>query len=446
MKFEVSRRRVLRGMLSGAAITVGLPLFDCLLNENGEAMASGLPIPIRFGIWTWGLGMTSQIYVPHNFGANYDFPEEIASLKDLAPFLNFYSNYRIPRDDKPNLCHFTGWVAIRSGEVPTAVAALPGTSFDVKVAAEIGNGTRFRSIVATATGSPQSSQSYYNAKAINPPQISETEFYKAVFGSEFQDPNSSVFTPDPVTMARKSVLSGVVEDSQNLSKVLGSADRARLDQHFTAIREVEQRLAVQLEKPPPAEACQKPEPPKADEEPGIDVEVIGRRHKTMTDILVLALACNQTRVFSMQYSDSFAFTSRKGFPRNHHVATHEEGNDPVLGYQTDASWFVRRAMENWAYFVGAMANVREGGGTLLDRSLVFAHSDQALARTHAIDGIPMWTAGSAGGRLKTGLHIDGKGAPASQLPLTCMRALGLQTGFFGSGSLETDKVVSDVLV
>src|SRR5690606_22711687 len=138
-----------------------------------------------------------------------------------------------------------------------------------------------------------------------------------------------------------------------------------------------------------------------------------------------------TRVFSMQYSDSFAFTSRKGRHRNHHVATHEESTDPTLGYQVESSWFLRRAMESWAYFANALANVREGGGTLLDHSLVFAHSDQELARIHSIDGIPMWTAGSASGRMKTGIHVDGRGAPASQLPLTCMRALGLPTGYFG---------------
>ena len=48
---DLSRRRVLRGMLGGATVSLGLPLLDCFLNGNGTAMASGAPLPVRFGIW-----------------------------------------------------------------------------------------------------------------------------------------------------------------------------------------------------------------------------------------------------------------------------------------------------------------------------------------------------------------------------------------------------------
>ena len=79
------------------------------------------------------------------------------------------------------------------------------------------------------------------------------------------------FAPDPATMVRKSVLSGVLEESKDLSKRLGADDKARLDRHFTAVRELEGRLALQLEKPPPAPACRIPS--KAPEEipAGLDV-------------------------------------------------------------------------------------------------------------------------------------------------------------------------------
>jgi len=61
---RLSRRRVLRGMLNGAAVSVALPLLDCFLNDNGTAMAGNAPLPLRFGTWTWGLGMSEAVFVP----------------------------------------------------------------------------------------------------------------------------------------------------------------------------------------------------------------------------------------------------------------------------------------------------------------------------------------------------------------------------------------------
>ena len=37
MKKKLSRRRVLRGIVSGSAVTIGLPLLNCFLNDNGTA-------------------------------------------------------------------------------------------------------------------------------------------------------------------------------------------------------------------------------------------------------------------------------------------------------------------------------------------------------------------------------------------------------------------------
>lgn len=446
MTGDINRRRMLRGLLGGAAVTVGLPFFDCLLDTHGEALADGSPIPLRFGTWFWGLGMTAQIYLPKKTGPGFDVPEEIASLKDVRQHLNLYSNFAMPLDGRPNICHFSGWVGLVAGQVPTGRSDMPGTSFDVTIADIIGGATRFRSIQLAASGSLLDSHSYRSAQAVNAPEVSAAEFYTRVFGPEFQDPNADSFTPDPKTMVRKSVLSGVVEDSRDLNRVLGASDRARLDKYFTAIREVEKRLEIQLQKPAPAEACTIPKGgPEGPELMGREVEVVAQRHKLMTDILVLALSCNQTRVFNMLYSESGSVINRKGYERTHHTATHEEMNDLKLGYQVESSWFVRRAMESWAYFVKVLADYREGNATLLDRSLVFAYTDQALARIHSINGIPMWTAGRAGGRVKTGIHIDGHGAPASQVPLTCMQALGLKATEFGTLSLAAHGAVSEVM-
>jgi hypothetical protein len=402
-------------------------------------------MPVRFGTWFWGLGGNRQIFVPDKIGRDYDLKEELTPLKDVRDHINLFTNYRIYTDSRPSLCHYSGWVAIRCGEAPVSRTSVPGESIDVTIADAVAGSTRFRSLEVAATASRQSSLSFRSADAVNPPEISPMAFYQRVFGSEFQDPNAPDFRPNPEILVRKSVLSAVMEDSQGLSASLGSADRARLDQYFTSLRGIEQRLAGQLQKPPPALACVRPRAPMADPPTGTDADLVAERHKLMTDILIAAMACDQTRIFNMAYSDGSAATTKSGVPNAHHPVTHEEPLN-ADGIQPTHSWFVRRAMESWAYFVTALASVNEGDRTLLDNTLVFAHSDQETARTHSMDGIPMMTAGTAGGRINTGLHVPGgKESTVTQVGLTLLRAMGLEKYEWGAGSMRTSQLVDGII-
>jgi hypothetical protein len=446
MPRSVSRRRVLRGALGGAAVTVCLPFLDCFLDSRGEALANGVPVPTRFGTWFWGLGMNEKIFVPKKIGPNFDLAEELESLRPVQQHVNLFTNFRVLTDGRPNLCHTTGWIALRCGTAPSNRTDLASASIDVLISDSMGGGARFRSLELAATGNVRDSYSFRNADAINPPVTSATELYERVFGPEFQDPNSPDFKPDPKIMLQKSVLSGVKEQRDDIVRTLGAADRQRVDQYFTAIRELEGRLELQLQKPPPAEACTLPKKPDGQIGEGEFANVVAERHRAMTDLLVLALACNQTKVFNMIYSASFANTSRVGYSNTHHLITHEEIEDPHLGYQVQNSWYIRRAMEAWSYFVGALAAHKEGDGTLLDRTLVYAHSDTAYAKVHSLDGIPMMTAGRAGGRIKTGLHIDGQGDPGTRLGYTLQHVMGLQPLSWGTGSMNTSKEIGEILV
>ncbi len=442
---NVSRRRILRGMMNGAAVTVALPYLDCFLNSNGNALASGEPMPVRFGTWLWGCGITSQIFVPKTIGPNYELTEQLAALKGYQQHVNVFTNFDVNTDGRPNLCHYTGWVATRSGEAPTGRDVLPRPSLDVLIADEIGATTRFPVLGLAATGNPRSSVSFRSADQINPPDTTPADFYTRIFGPEFRDPNSPTFTPDAYTMARKSTLSVVKEQSDSLRKTLGAADLAKLDEYFTAVRGLENRLQIQLEKPAPALACKVPTGAPKEPPAGIDSVDLGKRHNLMVDIAVMALACNQTRVFNMVYSEPQSTTTRHGESRPHHASTHEEGIDGKLGYQPTNAWFIARAMEAWAYTVKSMADFKEGDGSLLDRSLLFAGTESNLAQKHDLRGVPMMTAGSAGGAIKTGIHVDGNGRPGSAVGLTAMRAMGLKLGEWGVGAMKVQNSVSEVV-
>lgn len=442
---DLSRRRVLRGMLNGGAVTVALPLLNCFLNESGTALANGRPMPIRFGTWAWGLGMTEQIFVPKKLGADFDLPEEIAAWAPIKRHVNLITNTTAFRDTYQNLCHYTGWVIARTGAAPKDSNDIPGETIDVTIANQIGRSTRFKSLSATATGDVRNTYSYENANTPNPPEWSPVQFYTRLFGPDFPDPNAPTFTPDPRVMVRKSVLSGVMDESKRLMKRVGAEDRARLDQYFTGLRHLEQQFEQRLQKPEPIAACRPGEAIEDDPPMGKEAEAVSVRHRMLTDLMVMALACDQTRVFNMAYAIASASTIKPGYEKPHHTTTHEEPIDERLGYQPTASWFIRRAMEEWAYFVEAFTKIKEGEGTLLDNVFVYATTDHGFARTHTLDKIPVFTAGRAGGRVKTGLHIDLKGGAGTRVGYTAMRLMGVDTPSWGTKSNNTSKEVGEIL-
>ena len=179
---------------------------------------------------------------------------------------------------------------------------------------------------------------------------------------------------------------------------------------------------------------------------GTELDVALSVHKTLSELLAIAVACNQTRVFNMLYSQALSTLHRRGEAFIHHTLTHEEPEDPKLGYQAEVAWYNVRSFEAMATFIGAFANIKEGAGTLLDNTLIFANSDTNYAKMHALDGIPVMTIGSAGGKMRTGIHVGGNGDPISRIGLTAQHALGLPVPKWGTFSMETSKVISEVLV
>ena len=442
---ELSRRRFLRGTLNGGVVTVALPFLNCFLNENGNALASGVPIPMRFGTWQWGLGMSEAIFVPKKTGPNFDLPAEIEMLAPVQKHINLYTNFHVFKDAAPNLCHHSGWVVLRSGVAPMTRENRPGETIDVTVARKIGNSTRFRSLSATATGDVRDSYSYENGNSVTTPEWSPIRFYQRLFGAGFQDPNAETFTPDPAVMVRKSTLSAVLDETKKLSKNVGTEDRSRLDQYFTGLRDLERRFDLQLKKPDPREACVVTAEPE-DIPTGLDAYLVAKRHRMMTDLMLMAVACDQTRVFNMFYASTNSATIKPGYDKPHHTATHEEAVDEELQCQPNVSWYTRRAMDEWAYYVDALANFSEGDGSLLDNSFIYATTDQSFAKIHGIEGIPMFSAGTAGGQVRTGLHVDGGGSPGCRLGYTGMQLMGLDIQSWGDKSNNTSDAISEVLV
>ncbi|MFM8409781.1 MAG: DUF1552 domain-containing protein, partial [Alphaproteobacteria bacterium] len=293
------------------------------------------------------------------------------------------------------------------------------------------------------TGVPGQSYSREGASLVNAATVSPLELYTRIFGPGFADPGDASFRPDPRTLLRQSALSAVRDDATRLSNRLGSHDRRRLDQYLTSLRQLEQQIEVSL-RPPDLAACRKPEAPAA-EDVGSDLERATATHRLLADVGIAAMLCDQSRVFNMVFSWGTSELRKQGTDTAHHQLTHDEVVDKELGYQPRATEYSQASVAEWAWFVRRLAETPEGDGSLLDHCLVLGHSESSFAKSHSVAGLPVMLAGSAGGRVRPGLHVRGDGEPVTRVGLTVQRALGIAAEGFGTGSMRTERPLAELL-
>ena len=414
----LNRRTLLRGMLGGAVVSIGLPTLDIFLNNHGTALAGGTgpsTIPPRFGLFFWGNGVIPSRWSPAgNSGLNLEWSvsEQLAPLDKLLTMGSAREGVEKVKDlvtvvsgmrvHTPNtLPHFAGAGGILSG----APIILDGENYtfsaptiDQVIAAdsEVGGMSRFRSLEFGAF--PSTGLSFNGPENRNPPEDSPIAFFDRIFGGGFEIPDPEA-GPDPRLALQRSVLDAVVEDAKRLQSKLGYNDRLRLDQHLTGIFELERRIKFMQDNPPDYSSCIVPEAPESDF-PNINGrQQIGAKNRAMSDIMAYALACNQTRVFSNWFTyslNNLLFTNAEA---GHHRLTHDEG-----GEQPQVHDIVLQIVEQFAYFVEKLDSIPEGEGTLLDNCIIMGTTDCAFGRTHSMTDFPILLAGSAGGRIKQGVH------------------------------------------
>ena len=443
MRFD--RRFLLRGVFRGTAVSMALPFLDCFLDNNGRALAAtGKRIPTRFGTYFWGCGLTKELYLPKKTGLDYDATPQLASLEPYKKKINLISGMRAIVDDSANFQHWTGSAAISTGICPAKDREFAAQTVDQTIADVIGHGTRFKSIEVACSGNKAESVSSLGGPNSNPPEVSPLGLYTRLFGPGFQDPSKGDWKADPEVLVKQSALSVVAEDRKRMLQYVGTDDRARIDQYFTSVRELEQTMAAELQRPDIVAEVSIPSAP-GEMEVNKSVPVLRRVVPVLSRLVAIGLATDQTRVVNMALSEGASTIFMPGDSKPFHQATHEEPIDPALGYQPVTSHFSTYSMEFFAMLVKALDEVKEGDGTLLDHSLLLAYTDTGFAKLHTLDNIPMLLAGSASGRVKTGYHIAGESSPVTRVGLTVQQVMGIPIDKWGSGSMETKKPVSEIL-
>ncbi len=425
-KTPLSRRTFLRGVLSGAAVTIALPPLEAFFNSNGTAYASGAGFPQRFGLFYWGNGVHPELWVPSSSGANWQAPKQLEPFEGLKSEIALLTGFEVKTpNDAP---HLSGPVGLLSGagvlypDGGGPVFSRP--SLDQVLASQIGGDTRFRSLeLGIEPGT--TGLSYVGPETKNYPECDPALFFERLFGSSFRAPGEEPIV-DPTLALRRSVLDAVMGDIGRLNQRLGAADRVRVDMHLSAVRDLELRIARLESDPPNLAACVRPG------EVVTPLDIDGRpqmqaRSRLMSELAVMAYACDQTRVLSYYYSDGVSNCLYPGATAGHHQLTHDEPGD-----MPQVQVITQSIMEDFAWYLEALRNVPEGDGTLLDNCLILGTTDVSYARTHQIDEYPLLIAGRAGGRISTGFHYRSSSQEnASHVPFSILNAMGVLVDEWG---------------
>jgi hypothetical protein len=456
-KLVLDRRTVLRGMVAGSAVRIGLPVLGAMLNSHGTAFAAGQAFPRRFGVWFYGCGLTgkNKQAAIDNFFPKAPGPtwEPTRLLMPLAPHKQYVTvvggtEWGIAE----NTPHHTSRTSQLSGSYNlgnVGNGGKKGPAFDTlgpsidRIVADAWKGqTRVESVEMACSKIGK----YCGMISFQPTQIVPSEFnpanvFKRLFGAGVPAgagaaPGAAA-GPDPLKLAkaRRSVLDAVVADARALQRRVGKTDGARLEAHLGGLREVENQIAA-LEKSgalgggPVGAGCRMPEaPPVFQDTPGHeDLEGL---HKAFTDMLVIAMACDLTRVFSMEFTATQSQTIwwQVNFLKAMHDAAHS-GGDPDPGY-LDAAEF---SLKQFAYLVDRLKTTPEGTGNLLDSMGIYCVNEYLVGASHSMKNgnHPILIVGKAGGALRSGQYLRPASVEnGSKVCLALLRAMDIKAGTFG---------------
>lgn len=313
-----------------------------------------------------------------------------------------------------------------AGQSSTPAGWADGPSVDQRIANTIGTDTAFRSLelgVQTGAADNWGRMCYRERNQPLTPREDPARTFDDIFAA-------SLLTPEQREVRRErqtSILDYVRTEIEDLSVEVSAADRVRLEVHLTHLREIERRLDEQSRS---LASCSLPPRPGEASADNDDFPAIG---EAQLDLLALALACNQTRVASLQWSRSVSqvrFTwldIRDG----HHGLSHLPDSDAdALDKLTRINaWYAER----FAGLIERLKAYDEGEGTLFDHSLLLWCNELGKGNTHSRENAPYVLAGSAGGALSTGRFLEYEGnVPHNDLLVSLLNVMGIAETTFGN--------------
>ncbi len=405
------RRTARRTFLRGAGgIAVGLPFLESFLPRSAHAQAA----PTRLVIVYSPNGSNSLTeFMPQGSGANFTFGAETAALAPYKNKMTVLAGLQIkhPTATDGGDQHIVAMASMLTGikpgydaqfeDVATSVGGgwAGGISVDQELAKTIGQTTKYKSLQFGVGSSvrygnhPIGRLSYAGAAQPIAPEDSPQAAYTRLFSDTSTPAGPGML--DANLKRDKSVMDFVISEFGAVSGAVSAADKQRLDQHVTMLREVERGLTVtpvsNLASCMQTTFSPVGDPSVADNFPNVA--------KQQRNLMVLALSCNLTRIASLQYSYARSLQTFSWLQAvdDHHTMTH--GDDGNL-FKVNP-WYATELAE----LLKSLDAINEGGATLLDNCLGWWCSDVSEGASHSWDNLRAFMFGSAGGRVNTGQYI-----------------------------------------
>jgi hypothetical protein len=327
--------------------------------------------------------------------------------------------------------HYSGMVRMLTniGYRESVPSVTNGMSLDQYVALRLPAGPRFPSLELGVQCSiwgliPEARMSFSSTGQTVP----SNEDPRDVFRRLFQGP-----TPDALRLLarRQSVLDVVREDLRSLEARLSAEEKQKLEIHLESLRAMERSLEPGPQCPD-VPALTQLDPWQNDHFPAVG--------RAQTDLLVSALACDLTRVASLQWSMAASPTvfTWLGHSESHHSLSHVVGATSQGGLQfiEGERWF----SEQFLYLLDRLAAIPEPTmpqGSLLDHAIVLWVTEVGDRITHYCQDMPIVVAGRGSGRIASGRYLHYSGESHGQLLTSVCRAMGLDNPSFGKASHGT---------
>lgn len=433
-----------RSFLRGAGVMLGLPVMESLA-PRGLAVAKPVKPPVRMAFLYIPNGVNVDEWMPTGEGAGYQMSKSLKVIEEHKADFTVVSG----------LCH--DWARSHGnggGDHARATASFLtgcqakktagadihlGISVDQIAAQQIGRFTRLPSLELSTDGQRSAGRcdsGYSCAYQFNLAWRSDTQpmapemdprlVFERLFGY-----GSSGKGPDAARRQRlqKSVLDMVLGEAKSIASRANAADKRKLDEYLTAVRDIEQRI----------ERAEKATAQLPDVHAPAGVPDNYQEHmRTMFDLLTLAFQTDSTRIatFMLAHDGSNRSFSEIGVPDGHHSISHHQRDAEKLRKIGEIDRFYLKQL---GWFLAKLKATKDGEGSLLDNSMIVYGGGISDGDRHDHSRLPVILAGKGGGTLTPGRRIvlDGE-VPMTNLYLSMLERMGVKAERIGdsTGRLE----------
>lgn len=443
-----SRRTFLaQAALRGPGVAVTLPLLESV---GWASNAATTDIPQRMAFLYLPNGVRVDTWMPQQHGNSYQLGSALESLAPHQQKLSFitglaHRNGFAGPDGAGDHARATATFLTATRPLKTSGANIKaGISADQLAAQQVGDRTRFRSLELSCDGVRKSGNcdsgyscayqfnlAWRTAQQPATPESNPRLVFERLFGRGTGAERKAAWQAQQ--QARRSILDFVLEETRSFRGGLAQADRHKLDEYLTGIRDIEARLArFEQAGPPDAPDIELPE-----KQPGVYSEHI----RLMGDMLAIAFQTDSTRVatFLLAHDGSNRSFPEIGVGEGHHALSHHRDDEEKIAKIGKIDRFYA---EQFAYLLGRLDAISQPDGrSLLDHSTIVYAGGLSDGNRHRHDNLPVAIAGSAGGRLKMGqLFALADEQPMANLLLTMLDTFGVKAESFGDSTGRLDQL------